>query len=55
MVTFGEFIQHVLTGGLVMAVSLVVLVIVANRYDDGHGFLRKAPTQTTCATIRDHR
>lgn len=42
MVTFGEFLQHVLTAGLVMAVSLVVLVIVANRYDDGHRFLRKA-------------
>lgn len=42
MVTFGEFVQHVLTSGLVMAVSLVVLVIAANRWDDGHGFLRKA-------------
>ena len=42
MVTFGEFVQHVLTSGLVMAVSVVVLAVVANRWDDGHAFLRKA-------------
>ena len=42
MVTFGEFVQHILTSGIVMAVSLVVLVIAANRWDDGHAFLRKA-------------
>jgi hypothetical protein len=42
MVTFGEFMQHVLTSGLVMAVSLVVLAVAANRWDDGHAFLRRA-------------
>ena len=42
MVTFGEFVQHVLTAGLVMAVSLVVLVVAVHRWDDGHRFLRNA-------------
>ena len=42
MVTFGEFVQHVLTSSLVMAVSLVVLIVFANRYDDGQAFVRKA-------------
>ncbi len=42
MVTFGEFLQHVLAAGLTMAASLIVLVVMATRYDDGHGFLRKA-------------
>ena len=42
MVTFGEFVQHVLTAGLTMAASIVVLVVFATRYDDAHGFLRRA-------------
>lgn len=42
MVTFGEFVQHVLVSGIAMAVSLLVLVALATRYDDGHEFLRKA-------------
>ncbi|MEM9465240.1 MAG: hypothetical protein AAGA90_07690 [Actinomycetota bacterium] len=42
MVTFGEFLQHIITSGLVMAVSLIALVLAANRWDDGHTFLRRA-------------
>ena len=42
MVTFGEFVQHVVTAGWFRAVALVVLVVFVHRYDDGHDFLRKA-------------
>ena len=42
MVTFGEFLRHVLTAGVTMTVSLLVLVAFAHRYDDARGFVRKA-------------